>query len=804
MPSLKKCVYVDDLLAVTLFSCLGAVFVLIPPFNETFFKIPLALSLFFFIPGYAFISALFPGKKEISGIERFTLSVGFSLILTVFDGFLISLLPWGYRPAPIVISIIGITAFFSIVALFTRKLLDENEQFSFSFKQFIKDLKSDELEENSESAEDNEFGDTKPFPAEKRRFHRSRSKAKAKGLKYQPETEVKKRPLPPEIEKALVIALIGSIIISSGMLAYAKITREKETFTMLYLLGPDGKAEGYPAESLIDVPLTVTVGIENHELQDVNYVLQMKVDDEVIEEKDVFLKNGEKWQRDMTYTREKLKNGRSKLEFALFKEKPDYFPYRSVHLYIENNNAIDYIDTQKYAEVPAIENGEMELSTGWEFTSNTDKITGSYVNNSGIGSSFAYRIANSYEGNLSDLPEYGELSQNIECKGDTMVLLSAYVKSASNSSSGGTGAQAKYVTVNGATVWAEEITGNKDWQHLIVPISLHAGSNNLTFGLNQTYGEIRPVEVLWDSISFKSLADLSSYPSESNTVEAIPPTSTVLPLPAYTNSNTFNVSWNGTDDLSGIAYYSIDASTDGINWQSWIPKTTDNSSTFVGEENQTYYFRSRAVDNSGNEEPVHAVPDTQTKVYTGTPAILLDITPNPCKNATNFTVNSTIPLQAVVCLVTRDGFGTPDSGELTSSDEVTWTGGYIITHGDHFYVEAVCTDLYGNQKSIIDEIIVDNSLPNYEIEITPKTIDTGDLDIKVTPSVALKKQPSVSISANEDVEITYLGYSDGDYFYKARIKSEINEKEYKVSVTGNGLDSEKVEGNTTFVVDHAG
>jgi len=127
MPHLKKCVFVDDFL-----SCLGAIFVLVPPFNETFLRIPVALSLFFFVPGYAFISALFPGNKEISGIERFTLSVGFSLVLTVFDGFLISLLPWGYRPAPIVISILGITTFFSILAIFTRKLKDESEQFSFS------------------------------------------------------------------------------------------------------------------------------------------------------------------------------------------------------------------------------------------------------------------------------------------------------------------------------------------------------------------------------------------------------------------------------------------------------------------------------------------------------------------------------------------------------------------------------------------------------------------------------------------------------------------------------------------------
>ena len=320
MPHLKKCIYVDDLLAVTFFSCLGAVFVLIPPFNETFFKIPLALSLFFFIPGYAFISALFPGKKEISGIERFTLSVGFSLILTVFDGFLISLLPSGYRPAPIVISIVGMTAFFSIIALFTRKLLDESEQFSFSIKEFIKSLRSDEPEENTETADSIESGDAKYVPAEHRRFHRSRSKVKAKGLKYQPPADVKKKPLPPEIEKALIIALIGSIIISSGMLAYAKMTREKETFTMLYLLGPDGKAEGYPTESLLNVPLNVTVGIENHELQDVVYVLQMKADEDVIEELNVSLTNGETWQKNMTYTRQELKTAGPNLNLRSLKK----------------------------------------------------------------------------------------------------------------------------------------------------------------------------------------------------------------------------------------------------------------------------------------------------------------------------------------------------------------------------------------------------------------------------------------------------------------------------------------------------
>mgnify|MGYP000895430634 CR=1 FL=1 len=802
MPHLKKCVFVDDLLAVTLLSCLGAVFVLVPPFNETFLRIPIALSLFFFVPGYAFISALFPGNKEISGIERFTLSVGFSLVLTVFDGFLISLLPWGYRPAPIVVSILGITTFFSILAIFTRKLKDESEQFSFSLKEFIKSIQSDEVDEGPDGAEE------PPAATESRRFHRSRSKVKAKGLRHQSGSEAgteRKKPLPPEIEKALVIALIGSIIISGAMLAYAKMTREKETFTMLYLLGPDGKAEGYPDESFINVPINVTVGIENHELQSVNYVLQMKIDGDVIKELNVPIKDGETWQKNMTYTRHNLNSGRSKLEFALFKEKPDYFPYRSVHLYLENNNTFSHLADKKYteaSELPKIVNGDMESSTGWNFTSNSEDITGSYANVSGVNSSYAYRIVNSYEGNLSDSVEFGEISQTIECKEDTMAVLSAYVIDDFNLTSQEIDPQLKYAAVNGEIIWSDGISEAEGWQHLEVPIAMQAGQNNLTLGLRQLPGEIVPVNISWDSVSLKPLVDLSSFVSETNTVETVPPTSRVLELPAYTNNKTFTVSWNGTDESSGIDYYSIDSSTDGVNWETWISKTTDNSSVFTGEDNQTYYFRSNAVDRAGNKEPDHPEPDAQTKVYTGAPKVMLDITPNPCKTATTFTVTYPVPLQSVVCKVGLEGFE-PESFELTSVDGVNWTGNYIVRNGDRFFVQAECTDIFGNIVYAFDEILVDSSAPNFEIEVTPTVIDKGNLKIKVTPSTALKSKPSVSISANEKIEVTYVTYLDGDYYYTARIKSEINEGSHKVSVTGYDLDSEKVEGNTTFVVDHS-
>ena len=57
-------------------------------------------------------------------------------------------------------------------------------------------------------------------------------------------------------------------------------------------MGPDGKAEGYPNESLIDVPINVTVGIENHELQDIDYILQMRIDGKVIKESNISVKDG--------------------------------------------------------------------------------------------------------------------------------------------------------------------------------------------------------------------------------------------------------------------------------------------------------------------------------------------------------------------------------------------------------------------------------------------------------------------------------------------------------------------------------
>ena len=112
-----------DLHLVLVTNILAILFILIPPFSETFLRIPLALVLLLFLPGYVFIAAMFPGR-DISGIERFTLSVGLSIAITVFDGFAISVTVWRFRPTSIVVSLTLIILFFVNVFLKMKRKTD--------------------------------------------------------------------------------------------------------------------------------------------------------------------------------------------------------------------------------------------------------------------------------------------------------------------------------------------------------------------------------------------------------------------------------------------------------------------------------------------------------------------------------------------------------------------------------------------------------------------------------------------------------------------------------------------------------
>ncbi len=58
-----------------------------------------------YLPGYVVVEALFPEKKELSGIERLALSLGLSLAIVPLLGLVLNYTPWGIRLNPITITL---------------------------------------------------------------------------------------------------------------------------------------------------------------------------------------------------------------------------------------------------------------------------------------------------------------------------------------------------------------------------------------------------------------------------------------------------------------------------------------------------------------------------------------------------------------------------------------------------------------------------------------------------------------------------------------------------------------------------
>jgi hypothetical protein len=77
-----------------------------------------------FLPGFAFIKALYPAKvpiktalENMDTIERAALSLGLSLALTPIVGLILNYTPWGIRLTPVTLSLLALTAVFATAAI---------------------------------------------------------------------------------------------------------------------------------------------------------------------------------------------------------------------------------------------------------------------------------------------------------------------------------------------------------------------------------------------------------------------------------------------------------------------------------------------------------------------------------------------------------------------------------------------------------------------------------------------------------------------------------------------------------------
>jgi uncharacterized membrane protein len=92
-------------------------------------RIAFGLLFAFFFPGYALVSALFPKRDKLGGIERLGLSFGLSIAVVPLIGLILNFTPWGIKLYPIVISVTIFILAASVVGWYRQRRLEPAQRF---------------------------------------------------------------------------------------------------------------------------------------------------------------------------------------------------------------------------------------------------------------------------------------------------------------------------------------------------------------------------------------------------------------------------------------------------------------------------------------------------------------------------------------------------------------------------------------------------------------------------------------------------------------------------------------------------
>lgn len=322
-----------DLAATIAFTLVTNFVVIAPIVRETPIRLLFGLPFVLFIPGYAFVAALFPEQgtspvsseiqesagdaaatseqltdRGIDGIERVALSLGLSIAIVPLIGLVLNFTPWGIRLIPILISVSGFTLLATSVAAHRRWELPEEDRFRVPYEQWL-------------SAARNEL--------------------------FAPETRA---------DAALNIILVLSILLAMSSVGYAVLVPQQgESFSELYLLTeePDGElvADDYPTNFTKGEEKELIVGISNQEHEPTNYTLLIKLQrvrnqtnsttvlrSDQLQEFNVQLAHNETWRRPHTISPTFVGTD-LRLTYLLYRGTPPANPtvnnsYREVHLWV--------------------------------------------------------------------------------------------------------------------------------------------------------------------------------------------------------------------------------------------------------------------------------------------------------------------------------------------------------------------------------------------------------------------------------------------------------------------------------------
>ena len=306
-----KKVITNDLIQINIVMALFVLVISLFPTNNIL-RIILGIPFILFFPGYVVTSALFPRRNSLDGIERVALSFGLSIAITPLIGIILNYTQWGIALYPLIISQGIFIVIVSVIAWYKRKRLHEEENFSIRLKLNFSDWK----------------GQSRP-------------------------------------SRILSIALVISLVGATGVLSYFIANPTSgEKFTEFYLLGIEGKTDGYPRDFIISRGETVAViyaysnnitskkqentgrliiGIVNHEQEQANYQVEIKIDgistniwmdgqwlDKI---GPITLAHEEKWEQEIGFAPDHTGDNQ-KVEFILYKDGQFYFD-DPPHLWID-------------------------------------------------------------------------------------------------------------------------------------------------------------------------------------------------------------------------------------------------------------------------------------------------------------------------------------------------------------------------------------------------------------------------------------------------------------------------------------
>jgi uncharacterized membrane protein len=252
--------------------------------GEGLLRIILGIIFLLIFPGYTMVTALFPQKNSLKPIERAAFIIVLSFALVALTGLVLNYSPWGIKLTPIYIGVSILIVIFSGIALIRRYRLPPGDRFSLS-------------------------------------------------LRFKMPKSSKPNKVDTALSICLAIVVIGAISVCGYVIANPKL---QEPFTNFYLLGPDGKMENYPKTLNLGGQAVVTVGVENHELQNTTYNISVTFEGtEPQSFGPISLAGEEKWTGDVTLYPSRIGESQ-KVEFTLYKGE-DPAAYRVLHLWLNVN-----------------------------------------------------------------------------------------------------------------------------------------------------------------------------------------------------------------------------------------------------------------------------------------------------------------------------------------------------------------------------------------------------------------------------------------------------------------------------------